>query len=655
MRGEDRVAGLLLTVGLVCALAGQFYFAFRREYVRDGALFWGVSILALSALMWRVARKERGRTGWSVLVQTVREHPLSALAATGGVCLSFVAGWRARQRPDFANFGDLLALWLIAAASFVLAFAPRLRVSVEPLRRMQTWARRNGQELAGLFVLLLIALVVRAYNLAHIPANLGGDEGTQGVAALELVAPPLGNPFSTGWYSVPTMSFLAYGMAMRVFGATVAGLRALSALVGTATVLTTFVLGRELWGRRVAWLSAAVLASSHYHIHFSRLGSNQIFDAFFITGVLWLLVRGLRTRRAIDFALAGGAMGLGWYGYFGARLVVIVVICYLAVLALVKYRFLARYGRFLLVLAGAALVVLAPLLLYYAAHPDPFASRLRQVSIFASGWLAREQEITGRGALSLLLQQFWKAVSAFNYTLDPTFWYRPSIPLLDSISGALFVFGLMWVAGHCRRLSNSLLLIWFWLALLLGWVMTENPPSSQRMVVIAPALALLVGLGTNWMLEIADQFVENHRVLLRGLVTTLLVGIVGLNLGYYFFVYTPTRVYGNPTAEMTTVLGRYLKQQRDDYVVYFHGPPFVYWDFGTLRFVARGVTGMDVLPPGEGPVPEPDLDRGARFVFHPERIDELSVIRARYPGGMETHIRSNADGELLYAVYEIER
>jgi hypothetical protein len=128
-----------------------------------------------------------------------------------------------------------------------------------------------------------------------------------------------------------------------------------------------------------------------------------------------------------------------------------------------------------------------------------------------------------------------------------------------------------------------------------------------------------------------------------------------LNLGYYFMVYTPTRVYGNPTAEMTTVLARHLHDRGEDWVVYFHGPPFVYWDFGTLRFMARETTGIDVPPLGEGGAPGLDLSGGARFVFHPARVDELEVVRAHYPGGSERHIQSDADGELLYALYEIER
>jgi predicted membrane-bound mannosyltransferase len=548
-------------------------------------------------------------------------------------------------------------VWLIGVASFLLAFLP-----IPPLRDLSAgpgelgcWLRRNGALLVGLALLVLFALLVRGYDLEHIPANLGGDEGTQGADALQLLRPALGNPFSTGWYSVPTMSFLAYGMSMEVFGATVSGLRALSAVVGAATVLTTFLLARELWGPRAAWLSGAALALSHYHIHFSRLGSNQIADGLFITSSLWLLMRGLRTRRASTFAAAGAAVGLGWYGYFGARLVVVVVVCYLAWQAMVRHRFLDRYGHLLVIMVASAAVVAAPLLLHYVAHPGDLVSRPRQVSIFASEWLAREREVTGRSSVSLLFEQFWKSISAFNYTLDPTFWYRASIPLLDSVSGLFFILGMTWAMRRYRWPSSSLLVIWFWLALILGWVTTENPPSSQRMVIVAPALALFVGLGVDQLFRLLRRLLEGQQTVYLGLAMGLLVAVAGLNLRYYFLVYTPTRVYGNPTAEMTTVLARQLEERGGDHVVYFHGPPYVYWDFGTLRFMARDVMGIDVPPPQEGEAPQPDLGRGARFVLHPRRLDELEGIQARYPGGRTEYVHSTADGELLYAMYEVRR
>jgi 4-amino-4-deoxy-L-arabinose transferase-like glycosyltransferase len=655
MKRGYRLTGVLLTIGLVCGVVGQFYFAYLREYVWDGALFWGASILVLSVLMWRVVRSERGRTRWAAFVRPLRERPLPALAAIGGVGLSLAAGWRARQRPAAADFSDLFALWLIGVAGFLLAFVPYRHLPADPWNRLQTWARGNRIKLAGLTALTLLALFVRSYDLEHIPANLGGDEGTWAMEGLAMLDGGLANPFTTRWFAFPSMSFLVWGLSTRAFGETVAGVRAVSALIGSGSVLCTFLLGQELWNRRVGWLGAMALAFGHYHLHFSRLAVNNIADSLFVTLALYLLVRGLRSGRSVCFALAGAVMGAGWYGYFGARLVGIIAAVYLAWRMVIEEQFLARFGSRVLVLVMSGMVVAAPQLLNYAANPSIFAEGFDRVSIFASGWLRREQEITGRSASSLLLQQFWKSVSAFHYTLDPTFWYRAEIPLLDSVSGVLMVLGLIWCTARCSWPSNGLLLLWFWSALITGWVITENPPSSQRMVIVTPALAMLVALGLDRLLWFGRHVFDSRRALRHVVVGFLLVAIVGLNLGYYFLYYTPSRVYGNPTAEITTRLARYLSRQDDDYVVYLHGPPFVYWDFGTLRFMARGIAGVDVPPLGDGPAPELDLSRGARFVFHPARVDELKIVRTRYPGGAENHVHSDAGGELLYATYEIEQ
>ncbi len=664
MTDRDRAAVGLFIVGLALAALGQFTFAYRRDYVWDGVLLWAAAIVLLLAALVQVRRAERrrarlthGQVPW--WLATLGEHPIRALMVMGGLWVSFVVGVLARGRGPEDGYLGLLVLWIGAVITFVSAFlsvpltAPALWRPQATIGRIRLWLRHNRIELTAMVVLILLALAVRAYDLEHIPANLGGDEGTQGVAGLQLVESPLGNPFATGWYSVPTMSFLAYGLSMRVFGSTVAGLRTLSALVGTATVVTTFLLARELWSRRVAWVAAVALGFGHYHVHFSRLGSNQIFDPLLITLGLWLLVRALREERAILFALAGVTIGIGWYAYFGARLVSVIAAGYVGLQAVLRHRFLRQHGRSLVVLVGAALVVVAPLILHYAVQPEALAARPRQVSIFSSGWLAREQEITGRGGLSLLLEQFWKSVSAFNYTLDPTFWYRPSIPLLDFVSGLLFILGLVWVTAHYRRPSSGLLLIWFWLALLTGWVITENPPSSQRMVLAAPALALLVGHGLDWVTKTGERIAGGQKVLWRTVATLVLMAVTVLNVGYYFLVYTPTRVYGNPTAEMATHLSRLLAAEDDDYVVYLHGPPYVYWDLGTLRFMIPQVTGVDIPPPGAEDPPQPDLSRGARFVFYGPRADELESVRDRYPGGRPEYVHSRAHGSLLYALYEM--
>ena len=381
---DKRVTGLLLIVGLSFGLLGQFYFAFRREYVWDGVLFWAVSIFVFGVLMWRVRRREERCAHWCV-ARIVRQHPLPTLAAVGGVCLSFVAGLRALQRPAIADYRGVLVLWAIGVASFLAAFVPSPFVDGGWWRRLRSWVSRNRIELVAAAALLLLALSVRVFDLEHIPANLGGDEGTWAMEGLSMLEGPLANPFATRWFAFPSMSFLVWGLSMRVFGDSVAGLRAGSALIGTASVCSTLLLARELWGRRVAWLGAVALAFGHYHIHFSRLAVNNIADSLLASLAFYLLVRGLRSGRSVFFALAGAVLGAGWYGYFGARLVAIIVALFLAWRILVVDRFLARNAHHLLILLFGALVVAGPLLLHYAHHPAGLTEGFDRVSIFASG------------------------------------------------------------------------------------------------------------------------------------------------------------------------------------------------------------------------------------------------------------------------------
>jgi hypothetical protein len=663
VKRERIISGLLLAAGLVFALLGQIYLTYRTEFWRDGLLLWGFALVAFVALWRRSRRKGRKRAyrasgpdspglGWLI------RYPVRTAIALCGVAFVVVAGLNARRMPTMGNFTGLLLLWIAGVVCFLSAFVPTFSI-----RRV--WYQVKGRlgrrrmELISLGALLLAAFLVRAIGLEHIPSNLGGDEGTQGLAAMQLVEPPLSNPFSTGWYSVPTMSFLAYGIAMAIVGPTVAGLRILSALVGTATVLTTFLLARELWGKNVAWLAGAVLACAHYHMHFSRLGSNQIGDGLFATLALWLLVRGVRLRKPILFALSGAVVGLGWYGYFGARLVGIIVALHLAWLFAAEAGsptatgFLTRYGALVLVLLLAAFVVVAPLLIHYAAYPDTMASRAGQVSVLSNGWLEREKAYTGRTAAAILLRQFGRAFSAFHYTPDPTFWYHPSIPLLDVVSGILLLFGLAWAVARWREHGNVLLVLWFLLAVILGWALTENPPSGQRMVIVAPASALLVALGLEWLSGFVRRTFSRPWLTWGGLAAVLLTLIAGLNLHYYFVVYTPSGVYGNPTAEVATRLGRYLRQEGDDRAVYFYGPPSMYWEIGNLSFLVPNRLGIDVYPPEQGEGLDLAGVGDVHLVFLPHRLAELEAARQQAPGGVEQPFYSEIDGRLLFVLYTL--
>jgi 4-amino-4-deoxy-L-arabinose transferase-like glycosyltransferase len=558
----------------------------------------------------------------------------------GSVLLAAFVGIAARGRGLHADFTGLLLLWLLAMVGFCATFVP----SFATVRRKLALSRRTWLALGGL---LLAALLLRVGALGRIPANLGGDEGTQALLGLQLLEGGLGNPFATGWYSVPNLSFLLYGFTMRVAGATIAGARFLSALAGALTVLTTWGLGRALGGRRVGWVAAIVVAVSAYHVHFSRLASNQIFDPLIATAVFWALapvVRGQREGAAVwRWAVAGMVSGFGWYLYFGARWVTVMVALVVLWRALVEPRFLQRHLRGLALFAAGWLVVALPLLFWYLAHPADLTARYNAVSIFASGWLEREVELTGKSALTLLLQQLWKAVSAFHLTPDPTFWYRPERPLLDPVLGALMLVGMIAAVLRWRWPSRGLTLLWFWSTLIMAWGVTENPPSSQRGVLLIPVVALLCAWGSEALVDLWSQ----HQRWVRGGVVALLALAVVLNVGFYFAIYTPRRIYGNPTAEVATEVARFIQSNPHLGEVYFFGPPHLYWDFGTLAFLLRDQPGRDV-PPGE--IPE-GVTRPARFVLVFDRTAALDEVQQRYPAG-EVSLIQGQNRQLLALVYD---
>ena len=710
-----------------------------HRYVWDALLLLG---LATSSLAWRLARVAAFEKGQ--LLHTVRIVPRT-FAAWGRVGCLFVAAavaLAARRHTGPHDYTALFLWWLLAVACFattlLVPLLPRARAAAGDFLTLERY---------GLAALLLVAFVVRAAALGRVPVNLSGDEGTFLLAGLRLIERPLANPFATGWLSHPTLSFLVYAVGMRLFGATVAGARMLSAGLGTLTVLTTFLLARHLGGRRTGWLAALLLTFSHYHIHYSRIALNNILDPLIGTLALWLVwvamqpgrrsssenqfqVAGCRLQVQTlatfapwrlnfysrwcgiphgDFSsngqwqiangksqmangvwcvggspalhrehvclwgLAGLVAGVGWYGYFGARWVTMLLGLIVVWRMLVEPRFLARHWQGLALFAGAWLVVVLPLLGWYTVHPSSLTERYNAVSIFASGWLEREVVITGKSAFALILQQLWKSATAFHLTFDPTFWYFPQRPLVDFITGTLMIVGTVAALLRVRWPSRALTLLWFGSTLVVSWVLTENPPSSQRGLLLMPAVALLAA----WGVEALDSFVRSPRAtparddsrrvgepvgaatMLSG---ALLVALVAFNLGFYFQVYTPRRIYGNPTAEIATTYAQFALAhphpacvtppyacERVDAQppVYFFGPPALYWQFGAIAFLLRDQTGIDVMP-GEIPAA---ISGPARFVFVGERLAELERVQAAYPGGGTTEVTA-PDGRVLAVVYD---
>jgi len=82
-----------------------------------------------------------------------------------------------------------------------------------------------------------------------------------------------------------------------VFGVSDVGARLVSAMFSIVTVVATFELARTLYGRRVAFLAALLLAVSSYSVALGRLALLDSMMTFFFSG------RTFRIRPLFPFSL----------------------------------------------------------------------------------------------------------------------------------------------------------------------------------------------------------------------------------------------------------------------------------------------------------------------------------------------------------------
>jgi hypothetical protein len=346
-------------------------------------------------------------------------------------------------------------------------------------------------------------------------------------------------------------------------------------------------------------------------------------------------------------------MGFSVLFYTGARLLPLLVAGYVVFVWLQRRRQIEGLGRHLLIQAAAFLVVAGPMLVYAQAHPNEWNARVNQVGIIQSGWLEREPGLTGKSTVQILTEQFLKAAGAFHAFADRTAWYDADRPLLGFLAGAFALFGMAWAVAHWRDRRYFLVLLWFWSVIISGGMLTESPPSSQRLVIAIPAVAMLVAFGLEQSVRLVCRLVGAGRRW-ENLGLGLLIAVLAVSsIHFYFVEYTPARRYGSENGETATMMGYYLRELNEGTRAYLFGPPHIYYRFGTMPFLAPHVEGHDIVEPLSGP-PDDDLAAGAGtvFLFLPERLGELSWVQQAFPEGVVREFY-DAWGRLRFSAYQL--
>jgi hypothetical protein len=358
----------------------------------------------------------------------------------------------------------------------------------------------EGRVLIGVLVL---ALVVRVWNLEN-SVFIGIDEHgpMETVNQVRTNEAALLVPFweIAGW----SKTFgVIQSIGVTLFGANWTGLRVVSALVGTLTVLALFFMTNHLFDRRVALLAALWLATFPPHVHFSRLAMPNIADPLCGLVALGLVARGWNQNKFSDFVWAGVALGLVHYFYEGGRLLFSLLMVVLGLYLFFFWRSLPimtaqnirssnwsirRKG--LLTMSLAAILVAAPIYYTLRAHSISTTARLSQTNV-ATEFTQTLRNDPVAFVVRYLAPPFLHYIS---FPDQSNLYYGGMYGLILPLFVPFFLVSIVYALRHWKQPGWFMLLVWIG-GTALGNSLIEQNVFSARYIAVLPALALMIAAG----------------------------------------------------------------------------------------------------------------------------------------------------------------
>jgi len=536
-----------------------------------------------------------------------------------------------------------LAAWWPSLATLRRSQSPGgLRLALKPNRRWLPW-----------LAMIALAAVPRLAMLDRFPGFINGDEGQYLLMAVNAREGTLANPFATGWLEVPHLYPAAQGWLTHLTSDGIVGHRVLGAAVGTIGVLATWRFGRHIVGARPALAGAGLMATLPFHLLFSRSALNHIMDPTTLVLALLFLWRGIHAGRRGEAFLAGLVVGLGWYGYWGARVFPMIVALLLAIAATDR-----RLGwRQAICLATWAVIgflaTTAPLLVTFLTDPNVFRSRLVATSL-GSGTV---DQGSSRETFELYVSHL-RETTMLPFIENWHLFFRHRAPFLGWPVALLVAVGCAaWIAGVFRsgRWRHGAWLFMLWVVLTLG-VAVAHPVQSQRFVALSPFWMLAAGCGVVAIVRGATAHRLFDRNGARGfIVAGVIVSMAVFNLLWMTSDERQFDTWGDVRSLTTWDIGWRIGNAElvvgEAPRVLVAGAPFMFInDWGNLQFQAPNAEIEDVNSPMTDVSNVPGLPPGTLLLLIPERIGERCAIEKAHPDAAVAEVRAPG-GELLYLAF----
>jgi 4-amino-4-deoxy-L-arabinose transferase-like glycosyltransferase len=559
-----------------------------------------------------------------------------------GLLLSIAASIWASYDSNISPRIDL-ALWLLGITLVVVSL--RTEKSSTQERAVSSW------EIIALILILSLGWIVRVIRIESMPYVLSGDEGSAGLVAWEFLEGSRENILGLGWFSFPALYFWLLSLGQSLYGRTVEAIRLASALVGTLTLAATYLAGKLMFNRKVGLIAAAWLATFHFHIFFSRVAYNNIFDGLFLILAVALLFRGWRSHQRDDFLLFGLTLGFSQYFYTTSHALPLILLLWVPWLHKRLSPFRSHRTNLLTALLVAGCVAL-PLVVTYASNPSSLTFTTGRVSLLDPSLLRPAAEAFGTTPLGLVGEQI--LVTGLGLTVSELqgIYVDTGKPMLFGLSAIVFSLGLLLSLIRWRRPGSAILLLSLAASILIGGLSIQAP-SSQRLILLPAILALLCADA----LVTGQMWLKDRLPRLRLVSLFLILGLLGWmmyeNIDQLFWKYFPVETYGSLNGEVTQEMVEFLQGESKEVKIYFMGGERMQFDsIPSLAYLLPGYTAESLETVDDLP-PHSSISQRTLIIALPEEQALLSQLSSIHPES-STIARYNRHGRLLFYVRIID-
>ncbi len=377
--------------------------------------------------------------------------------------------------------------------------------------------RRFLKEWGPVLALMLIAGALRFYELGAWPPGLYHDEAYNGLDALRVLAGDRPLYFAANHGREPLFIYLV-SLSVDWLGRSVYAVRLPAAIIGTLLIPAAYWMARELFGRRVGLLTAALAAITLWPLHLSlisfRAGSLPLSIALSIGAG----VHAYRSGRAWHWIIAGILYGLSFYTYLASRFTPIALVLLLVPILITRRN--QRLWRNFIIFAMTVAIASAPLIVTALTQWDVVMGRPGDLSIF-------NPAINHGDPIGTLVRSTANAVSMFFWRGDRILRHNvPYRPVFDPILAICFTLGLIRLIiaalgptppprkplpdflqpgpdmrytprlTSLSKLSSLFVLIWI-SVMLLPTILAEDSPHFLRAVGVLPVALIVPAIGLN--------------------------------------------------------------------------------------------------------------------------------------------------------------